>query len=270
MYTTKNILDWNFWQTWLKDEAPQAILQALRDKQDLSLLPELLAIIGVPQDPKWHPEGDVWTHTLLVCQQARKIVDREKLKADDQVVLMLAALCHDLGKAQSTIWDQGRWRSPQHAIKGVEVSERFLKRISCPEPYIEQVLPLVREHLAYSSFTKASVRAMRRLVERLSPARFEQLDWLIEADHSARPPLPPKAPEELLEMRKLWQDIKDHKPMSGLIKGRHLLQKGLKPGPHFRQLIDECAKAQAAGKFSDLDAGLQYLEKLLSKYKYRT
>jgi tRNA nucleotidyltransferase (CCA-adding enzyme) len=73
------------------------------------LFPELDVLVGCPQEPEWHPEGDVWVHTLLVVDEARKQID--DLEHPQQVAVMLGALCHDLGKPATTAFLDGRIRS---------------------------------------------------------------------------------------------------------------------------------------------------------------
>ena len=90
------------------------------------ILPEMVPLYDCPQDPEWHPEGDVWTHNLLVIDEARRRnadLDRPRL-----ATVMLAAVCHDLGKPATTAFVDGRWRSPGHEAAGVAPSARLLDR----------------------------------------------------------------------------------------------------------------------------------------------
>ena len=75
-------------------ERPSEALEALRREGALTQCPELLAMLGVPQDPRWHPEGDVWVHTLMVLDEAVKERPDDPREAR---LLLWAALCHDLG-----------------------------------------------------------------------------------------------------------------------------------------------------------------------------
>src|SRR6185369_2806977 len=86
---------WGEWQKWAtKSRRPSAGLRVLRETGWIELYPELSALIGCPQDPLWHPEGDVYIHTLYVCDAAAAIADREQLVGEGRAVLLLAALCH--------------------------------------------------------------------------------------------------------------------------------------------------------------------------------
>src|SRR5581483_2939016 len=103
---------------------------------------------GCPQEPGWHPEGDVWTHTLLVVDEAARVASRDGLAPDDRVVLVLAALCHDLGKPETTEVSPDRIRSPRHA-GATETFRQFLGRINAPPAVAERVLVLCLHHLTH-------------------------------------------------------------------------------------------------------------------------
>ncbi|OGC50417.1 hypothetical protein A2716_04390 [candidate division WWE3 bacterium RIFCSPHIGHO2_01_FULL_40_23] len=119
--------------------------------------PELHALTGVLQEEKWHPEGDVWTHTLQVVDAAAEIADREikagRLKEEEKLTLELAALCHDFGKPSTTKFIDGAYRAHGHEPAGVEPARKFIERIfGDPKAkgiteLTRKVLPLVAEHL---------------------------------------------------------------------------------------------------------------------------
>lgn len=157
--------------------------------------PELHALIDVPQEPKWHPEGDVWVHTLQVVDAAALIAKREKLTTDDKLTLILSALCHDLGKPATTKFEDGAWRARGHEEAGVEPSRNFLKRFTFPETTVSKILALVPDHLKPVKFYASEVdeginmdRALRRLALKLSTGgtNLQMLELLVEADHRGR------------------------------------------------------------------------------------
>ena len=79
---------WHEWEKWAaRGTHPSLGLEFLRETNWLSLYPELEALVGVQQDPEWHPEGDVWTHTLHVCDAAAVVADREQLAGRDRIVV---------------------------------------------------------------------------------------------------------------------------------------------------------------------------------------
>ena len=140
------------------------------------LFPEIQSLIGVPQDPEWHPEGDVFVHTKLVIDRARELID--DLSYARQVTVMLAALAHDFGKPATTQFLEGRWRSRGHEEAGVPPTESFLDRINVHTidgyDVRSQVIALVREHLKPGEFYKkrdeVGEGAFRRLARRCEPS----------------------------------------------------------------------------------------------------
>ncbi len=113
----------------LRSQRPSVGLEWLRKLGVVEkLFPEIQSLIGVPQDPEWHPEGDVFVHTKLVIDRARELID--DLSYPRQVTVMLAALAHDFGKPATTEFIEGRWRSRGHEEAGVAPTESFLDRIN--------------------------------------------------------------------------------------------------------------------------------------------
>src|SRR6267142_1962296 len=136
------------------------------------LFPEIKSLIDVPQDPEWHPEGDVFVHTKLVVDRARELI--EELPYAKQVTVMLAALCHDFGKPPTTEFLEGRWRSRGHEEAGVGPTVSFLDRLNLYTldgyDVRAQVIALVREHLKPGEFYKKRAEvgdgAFRRLARK--------------------------------------------------------------------------------------------------------
>ncbi|MEJ7619181.1 MAG: HD domain-containing protein, partial [Pyrinomonadaceae bacterium] len=143
---------------------------------DLSVIaqifPELQALVGVPQEPEWHPEGTVDVHTWLVLDRARELID--DLAYPKRVTVMLGALCHDLGKPATTEFRDGRLRAHGHDLAGVAPTESLLDKLNVHTldgyDVRTQVLSLVREHLKpgefYKKRTEVSDGAFRRLARR--------------------------------------------------------------------------------------------------------
>ncbi len=148
----------------VREEFEKLILKGIRPSVGLEILrkigyvekymPELNALIGVQQEHEWHPEGDVWTHTLQVADAAAKVATREKLNDEQKLVLVYSAICHDLGKPPTTKFEDGRIRSRGHEEAGVEPSRNLLNRFYNDmngkkglAEITKQVLPLVAEHL---------------------------------------------------------------------------------------------------------------------------
>ncbi len=249
----------------LRAERPSFGLEILRQTKALRFFPELEALIGVPQDPTWHPEGCVWTHTLMVVDEAAKLrVGEEK----NDLVLMFGTLCHDFGKPETTIWKDGHWRSPAHDVMGMQPTEKFLRRLTDEASLIEKVTVLVREHLRpsmlYNDREKVTPGAIRRLALRVS---IPELLLIAEADHFGR------TTEDALRREfpaKQWLldqasklDVRDEKPKP-LLKGRHLLQLGMRPGPQMGKVLEEAFALQLDGAIVDFDGAKAWANQRLS------
>ena len=257
---------WNEWLKWAtRSKCPSKGLLLLKDCRWIEHYPELSALQGVQQDPVWHPEGDVWIHTLHVCDAASRLADRDNLSDDERVILMFSALCHDLGKPATTEFKEGRWRSPSHASVGVPIAEAFLTRIGCPKHFIEIVLPLVAEHLVHIQ-SEATLRTVRRLSVRLGKASIVQLTRLVEADLGGRPPLPATLPESLLSIQRIAEsaNVTATKP-ERIIQGRHLLRLGHAPARWFSTVLEACYQAQLDGVFESEANGIDFLKSELAK-----
>ena len=149
----------------LKGVRPSLGLEFLSRTRLIRHFPELEALEGVPQDAEWHPEGDVWTHTLMVVDEAAKLRTGEQDEA-----MMFAALCHDLGKPATTeVGEDGRVRSPAHDTAGVPVTVRFLERLRIGNQVARCVGVLVATHLAPALLVRqnSSHKAFRRLARKL-------------------------------------------------------------------------------------------------------
>jgi tRNA nucleotidyltransferase (CCA-adding enzyme) len=204
----------------IRDEWDKLLLRSVRPSMGLTLLnnigmvdayyPELAALRGSEQEFEWHPEGDVWIHTLMVTDAAGEIMRRRQLSGDQARVLMLTALCHDLGKPLTAGFVDGRIRSHSHDTQGVAPTKAFLDRIGTRKKDIEKTVNLVREHIWPTAILlnqrqnadkrgKISAGAFRRLAKRLDPATIEELTYVVEADGlGVGPFLDPNHPEQLL------------------------------------------------------------------------
>ena len=227
--------------------------------------PELEALIDCPQDPEWHPEGDVWIHTLHVMDAFAE----ERVGDDwEDLVVGFGCLCHDLGKPATTETSaDGRIRSKGHEEAGEGPTRSFLARLTQQESLAQEVVPLVREHLKPTALhlSEASAAAVRRLARRVG--RIDRLVRLARADHKGRPPLPFDgfpAGEWLLE-RARELDIAAEAPRP-IVLGRHLIELGLEPGPHFKELLESCFEAQLDGRFSDIEGGFEHAREVVLQY----
>ncbi len=257
---------WNEWLKWAtRGKRPSQGLKVLRVCGWIEHYSELAALLGVQQDPIWHPEGDVWIHTLHVCDAAARIADRESLPDDERVILMFAALCHDLGKPSTTEFIDDRWRSPSHASVGVPLTDSFLTSIGCPRHYIEIIQPLVAEHLVHVQ-SEATPRTVRRLSVRLGNASIVQLMRLVEADLAGRPPLPTTISASLIRLMQVAESTNVSLAKPGrIVMGRHLLQLGYTPARWFNSILETCYQAQLDGVFGNESDGIDFLKSELDK-----
>ncbi len=243
----------------LKSERPSVGLAVARDLKIIEKLhPELHALIGVEQEPEWHPEGDVWTHTLMAVDAAAEIVKREHLDGEQSITLLLAELCHDLGKPMTTEVKHGRITSHGHTEQGIAPTKRFLASISAPGKIQDAVTALVKDHLYPSLNRDASNSAIGRLVRRLGHATLEQLVWVAEADHRGRtqPWDGFPAGKTLLE-RAAALRVTREKPKR-LITGNDVLAEGVPQGPLIGRVLQRMEDAQLDGAFADRESGLAY------------
>lgn len=245
----------------LKGQCIRDGLEFLRATGWVRFFPELAALIDCPQDPEWHPEGDVWTHTGH-CLDA---FARERIGEEwEDLVVGLAVLCHDLGKPSTTEWRDGRIRSIGHTEAGEPAALALLGRMTRHHQLIEEVIPLVREHHRPSELyaNRASAAAIRRLAGRVG--RIDRLLRVARADQAGRPP---RSPGDFPEGRWLKEkaralEVENQAPQP-ILQGRHLIQLGLPPSPKFGEILKDCFEAQLDGIFSNEADGMAFLVKYL-------
>ncbi len=255
---------WGEWEKWAtKGNFPKRGLDFLKITGWTETAPEIHALIDCPQDPNWHPEGDVFIHTALTCERTAEIARRDNLDKFDRTVLLFAALCHDFGKPTTTVHSpDGRIRSPEHAYKGVPIAEAFLESINAPNDIRKQVLPLVKEHMTHMFWkgrTKHNMRAaVQSLAELLHPATIRQWERLVEADSSARPPRARQRPAE--DWLRAAEEIgcADGK-IPPVLLGRDLIELGIKPGPEMGTLLKRVRNAQLKDRFRTKDEAIRWL-----------
>jgi len=251
------------WFKWAeKSVTPSLGIHFLNQTEWIEYYPELAAIRGVPQDAQWHPEGDVFVHTLHVCDALVRLPEWQRAEASEQIVLMLAILCHDFGKAVSTSEQvkEGRTRivSPGHEHAGVPLAEGFLERIDAPVAVRERVIPLVYNHMAH--FEAVSDRAIRRLAKRLEPESIQSLVTVMTADAYGRPPRPAVVPETVIAIAEKARELAVHEePPEAILMGRHLIERGYLPGPGLGIILKAAYEAQLAGDFHDLETALEWV-----------
>ena len=240
------------------------------------LFPELDALKGVEQEKDWHPEGDVFVHTQLVCDRARELID--DLDYARRVTLMLAALCHDFGKPATTEFAEGRVRSRGHDEAGAAPTVAFLDRLKLftldGYDVRAQTVALVREHLKPGEFYRArgevSDGAFRRLARR---CELELLYRLARADTLGRNA--PWVPREKWfdSDAQEWfigraRELSVEKgPPAQILLGRHLLEMGLRPSPLVGRIQRAVYELQLDGRVRTLEEAKEAARELLREQR---
>src|SRR4051812_25414695 len=230
------------------------------------LFPELQALSGCPQEPEWHPEGDVWVHTLQVIDQARTRID--DLPRPQQIAVMLGALAHDLGKPPTTAFIDGRIRSMNHEELGVAPAAAFLDRLNIHTidgyDVRKQVLGITAQHLKPGAWYKVRDEvgdgAFRRLAHKVDlellarvaksdcegrrPGRFDctAMDWFVE------------------RARTLGVE---HRPPAPILLGRHVLELGMKPGPRVGEILKIVYEQQLDNQVTTLEQAIESARRIM-------
>jgi tRNA nucleotidyltransferase (CCA-adding enzyme) len=223
------------------------------------LFPELQALAGCAQEPEWHPEGDVWVHTLQVIDQARLRID--DLPRPQQIAVMLGAVCHDLGKPATTALIDGRIRSMDHEEQGVAPAMALLDRLNVHSvdgyDVRAQVSGLTAQHLKPGSWYKVRDEvgdgAFRRLAQKVD---LELLARLAKSDCLGREPgrFDCTAMDWFLERARALGV--EHRPPGPILLGRHVLALGVKPGPRVGEILKTVYEEQLDGAITRLDEAI--------------
>ena len=238
------------------------------------LFPELKALIDVPQDPEWHPEGDVFVHTRLVIDRAREVID--DLPYPKQVTVMLAALSHDFGKPATTELVDGRLRSRGHEEAGVAPTIDFLDKLNVHTldgyDVRAQVVALVRDHLKpgeyYKKRDEVGDGAFRRLARK---CELDLLYRVAKADSLGRNAdwVPQEkwydaAAQEWFIERARELEVQEQPP-APILLGRHLLEMGLEPGPRLGEITRAVYEMQLDGRVRTLEEAQQAAHQIISR-----
>ena len=256
-------------------EIEKLLLQAARPSIGLALarelgvidrlFPELKALIGCEQEPEWHPEGDVWTHTLMVVDRARELnID---LARPQRITVMLGAVCHDFGKPATTALVDGRIRSLDHEEAGVRPTAEFLDRLNVHSvdgfDVRGQVLGLVAQHLKPGAFFKAgnvSDGAFRRLAQKVD---LELLARVARADCLGRTGAFDCSAMDWFVERARRLGV-EHQPPPPLLLGRHVLALGVPAGPRIGEVLRQVYDQQLDGTVRTLEEAVQRAREIVS------
>jgi tRNA nucleotidyltransferase (CCA-adding enzyme) len=250
----------------MKARRPSIGFALLRDWGMLeAIAPELVPLAATPQEPEWHPEGDVWIHTLLALDQAAPLIgDLDPARA---LTVVLGTLCHDLGKPATTKVEEGRIRSRGHEEAGVAPTLTLLDRWNVHTwlgyDVRSQVVALVANHLKpgqlYDDRDRVSDGAIRRLARKCEP---ELLYRVARADCLGRTgDFKPTAMEWFRE-RVHALNVAE-RPPEPLLRGRDVLELGLRPGPGVGRILDAVYERQLDGVVTTHEGALAEARRLI-------
>lgn len=257
-----------FEKLFLRARRPSIGLQAALELGVIEkLLPDLIPMVGCPQDPEWHPEGPVWDHTLMAVDQA--VVLSQGLPKELKLTVILAVLLHDIAKPQTTVFERGHLRSPEHEERGREPTLRVLDALNVHTingyDVRNQVVQLVVNHLKPSHFYKDRERvgdgAFRRLARKCD---LELLYVVSKADALARGPASESSAQEWF-IQKARALAVEHAPPKPILMGRHLIQMGMEPGPRMGKLLQAVYELQLDGKVTTLDEAREAARRMLDQ-----
>ena len=203
------------------------------------ILPEIEALKGVEQPPEFHPEGDVWTHTLIMLDGLR----------EPSIELSLGVLLHDVGKP-ATFRIAERIRFDGHVEKGVEIAHRLLTRLRFPQSTIDAAEALIANHMKFSEVMRmreSTLKRFMRVPEFDEHMELHRLDCL--SSHGSLDNY------EFLRRKRTGIPPEVLKP-ARLVTGRDLIEAGYKPGPGFGVVLDEIEDAQLEGRIATREDGL--------------
>jgi tRNA nucleotidyltransferase (CCA-adding enzyme) len=232
------------------------------------LFPEMDALIGCQQEPEWHPEGDVWTHTLMVVDEARARID--DLPRWGKIAVMLGAVCHDFGKPATTAFVDGRIRSLDHEEAGVAPAGALLDRLGVRSidgvDVRHHVFGLTAHHLKPGSWHKVRDEvgdgAFRRLAQKVD---LDLLARLAEADCVGRHPGRFDCTAMAWFQDRAHALGVEHEAPPPLLLGRHLLALGLQPGPRIGRILRRVYERQLDGGITTVEEGLEAARTILAE-----
>ena len=254
----------------LKAAKPSIFFEELRKMNQLSLwFPELAALSGIPQNPIYHPEGDVWTHTMQVLDEAATL----RAEAKEPLWFMLSALCHDFGKADSTEEKNGVLHAYGHEKTGLPLVQRFLSRITNEVKLTKYVLNMTELHMEPNKKAREATHVKSFMSMFDSSVCPEDLLLLAKADHlgrlgagTRREALAEGYAETECKLREMLAVYKERMSRP-YVMGKDLIAAGAEPGPIFTDALAYAHKLRLAGvpKEEQLSQTMGYLRKALQK-----
>lgn len=210
------------------------------------ILPEISAMKGVEQPPEFHPEGDVFVHTLMLL---------DYLPQPCPSTLAWGALLHDVGKPATFHRAPDRIRFDNHVEVGVKIAEAICRRLRFSRDDTEQILALIDNHMRFGHASRMKESTLKRFMR--LPG-FDQHLALHRADSLASHGN--LSTYEYLQ-EKLHQTPQENIRPQSLVNGNDLIAEGYKPGPKFREILEAVEDAQLEGRLQSHDAALEYVKR---------
>lgn len=226
----------------LKSNKPSIYFDYLDKMNQLDIwFKELKALQNIEQNPIYHKEGNVYIHTMMVLDEASKF----KEYVNNDIFFMYAALCHDLGKMVTTFVENGKIRSLKHEIEGIEISEKFLKRLTNNKKLIYYVKNMVEYHMKPNMYAahNSKIKATNKLFyDSVDP---NDLIYLALADHNGRITEQNLTyPEKFLKER--FEIYKEYMSRE-YVNGYDLISLGIKQDENFSKYIDYALSSRLSG-----------------------
>lgn len=243
----------------LKSKQPSIGFSLMRELGIIErYFPELHALIGVPQSPLLHPEGDVWTHTLMSVDKMVSLKQGDKKR---DLKMMFAILCHDFGKATHTQITPQKITAIGHERAGLEPTERFMYRLTNEHHFIKSLFPLIEHHLAPSIYFRGNVKnsTIRKLATKVN---IEELVSVARADFLGR------TTEASLKgiyeagdwlLKKAEELGVYNEPLELLLHGRDLIKLGYRPSKEFKRLLSALYNEQIEGRVESKSEAIEFI-----------
>lgn len=242
-----------------KADKPSVFFETLRNMNQLGTwFKELEDIIGIEQNMKYHTEGDVWNHTMLVLDAAAK----HRCKVENSFGFMLAALTHDLGKAICTEFINGALHAYEHESKGLPLVKEFLQRFTNENKLTDYVLNLVELHMKPNAIakSKSAIKTTNKLFDSaIDPVALICLA-AADAEGTVASDNHTNHSDFLFERLEIYRNYMARP----FVMGKDLIEAGLKPSKNFSEILDYAHKLRLAGveKENALKQTLSYARKL--------
>ncbi len=213
-------------------------------------IPEVLPMIGCEQPPEWHPEGDVYTHTCIML---------EMLEPDAPLALCLATLLHDIAKPPTQTFDEesDRIRFNGHDAMGAEMATEILSRLKYPNAIIRDAAHMVSRHMQFMNVQQMRKAKLKRF---MSEPTFPQEMELHRVDCASSNGFT----DNYVFLNEQAEEFANEPLIPPpLVTGKDLIERGLKPGPRFKEILDEIQTEQLENRLGTREEAIEYLAKLL-------